>query len=363
MNSFQNVLLYCRAGFEPECAQEIEFRAGEFHLYGYCRLTKASGFVEFCLDSHTQVQYLLSKISLYSLIFCRQWTIVSGRITDLNRENRVGPILDIIQRDNSFIKATHLSVDCPESETTASLKTFCRKFTAPMARALRDHQLLKPKKTEKDYLDKYRIVLFFTTFEEVFVGYQIIENSSRFHLGIPRLKFPLDAPSRSTLKLEEAWHYFLSKEHWYDDLGGGLKAVDLGAAPGGWTWQLVKEGMDVIAVDNGSMNDKLMATEQVVHVKEDGFIYEPSKPVDWLVCDIVDKPMRVIQLIAKWAGSGWCRFSVFNLKLPMKKRYSELAKCLDYLESRLQESGLRYQVACKQLYHDREEVTCFLRLL
>ncbi len=31
-------------------------------------------------------------------------------------------------------------------------------------------------------------------------------------MGIPRLKFPREAPSRSTLKLEEAWHTFIPRE-------------------------------------------------------------------------------------------------------------------------------------------------------
>ncbi|EJS91030.1 putative 23S rRNA C2498 ribose 2'-O-ribose methyltransferase, partial [Pasteurella multocida subsp. multocida str. Anand1_cattle] len=39
---------------------------------------------------------------------------------------------------------------------------------------------------------------------QCYVGYSYNHNHSEHFMGIPRLKFPLDAPSRSTLKLEEA---------------------------------------------------------------------------------------------------------------------------------------------------------------
>ena len=74
-------------------------------------------------------------------------------------------------------------------------------------------------------------------------------------------------------KLEEAWKVFLPKERWLEYLGGGKKAVDLGAAPGGWTWQLVRQGMMVTAVDNGPMNPELMASGHVEHVEADGYAW------------------------------------------------------------------------------------------
>lgn len=42
-----------------------------------------------------------------------------------------------------------------------------------------------------------------------------------------------------------------------------MYAVDLGACPGGWTYQLVKRNMWVSSVDNGPMAQSLMDTGQV----------------------------------------------------------------------------------------------------
>jgi 23S rRNA (cytidine2498-2'-O)-methyltransferase len=141
-----------------------------------------------------------------------------------------------------------------------------------------------------------------------------------------------------------------------------MRAVDLGAAPGGWTWQLVERGMFVEAIDNGPMDPALMDSGQVKHILADGFVYEPKKSVDWLVCDIVDKPARVASLIIKWAGKGYCREAVFNLKLPMKQRYMEVKKCEQRILSELAGLGLKAELHFKQLHHDREEVTGHLRL-
>ncbi|MGA7802678.1 MAG: 23S rRNA (cytidine(2498)-2'-O)-methyltransferase RlmM, partial [Gammaproteobacteria bacterium] len=140
----------------------------------------------------------------------------------------------------------------------------------------------------------------------------------------------------------------------------GMRAVDLGAAPGGWTWQLVRRHLRVIAVDNGAMDPALMDSGLVEHRQADGFGFQPDATVDWMVCDMVEKPMAVASLAARWIGNGWCRHAVFNLKLPMKQRYRQLQRCLTAVEDDLRSAGVRYRLACKQLYHDREEVTVYL---
>ena len=59
--------------------------------------------------------------------------------------------------------------------------------------------------------------------------------------------------------------------------------------------------MMVQAVDNGPMADSLMETGQVEHIREDGFKYRPKRRnVTWLVCDMVEKPARVGELMTAW---------------------------------------------------------------
>lgn len=183
-------------------------------------------------------------------------------------------------------------------------------------------------------------------------------------MGIPRLKFPSDAPSRSTLKLEEAFHVFIPKEEWETRLASGMWAVDLGACPGGWTYQLVKRSMFVHAIDNGMMAESLMETGQVKHHMEDGFKFEPQKKnVTWLVCDMIEKPSRVAQLMGEWIISGWAKEAIFNLKLPMKGRYDEVLEDIENLKIFLKENEVKYKLQAKHLYHDREEITVHIQCL
>ncbi|MGX8248953.1 23S rRNA (cytidine(2498)-2'-O)-methyltransferase RlmM, partial [Escherichia coli] len=76
-----------------------------------------------------------------------------------------------------------------------------------------------------------------------------------------------------------------------------------------------------------------------------------------LVCDMVEKPARVVHMIADWFRENDCQEAMFNLKLPMKQRYAEVRRLLDRIESGLAERGLKVSIGCKQLYHDREEIT------
>jgi 23S rRNA (cytidine2498-2'-O)-methyltransferase len=137
-----------------------------------------------------------------------------------------------------------------------------------------------------------------------------------------------------------------------------MTAVDLGASPGGWSWQLVQRGLMVLAVDNGPMDAALLDSGQVKHRRDDGFHYRPAEPVDWMVCDMVESPSKIARLAAKWFNEGWCRESIFNLKLPMKKRWEEVERCRGIIDEALGGGG--YYLRFKQLYHDREEITAYL---
>ncbi|MGL5504592.1 MAG: 23S rRNA (cytidine(2498)-2'-O)-methyltransferase RlmM, partial [Aeromonas veronii] len=234
------------------------------------------------------------------------------------------------------------------------LSAFCRKFTVPLRQALRSNEIL----TKKETPNRPVFHAFFMANDHVLLGYSYSFNNSGFHMGIPRLRFPADAPSRSSLKLEEAFYVFVPREEWDVRLCSGMKAVDLGACPGGWTYQLVRRGMMVTAVDNGMMAQSLMDTGQVKHIRDDGFVWRPSKKnTYWLVCDMVDKPARVVHMIADWFREGDCQEAMFNLKLPMKKRYAESVHNIEVLREMLKEIDNAFVIQAKQLYHDREEIT------
>ena len=58
-----------------------------------------------------------------------------------------------------------------------------------------------------------------------------------------------------------------------------------------------------------------MAGGRVRFEPGDAFRYEPEKPVDWLLCDIIAPPERTIKLLGRWLRNGWCRRFVVTVKL------------------------------------------------
>ncbi|WP_108805722.1 23S rRNA (cytidine(2498)-2'-O)-methyltransferase RlmM, partial [Xanthomonas fragariae] len=163
-----------------------------------------------------------------------------------------------------------------------------------------------------------------------------------------------DAPSRSALKLDEALLTLLTAEERAALIKPGMRVADLGAAPGGWTWVLTRQHVHVTSVDNGPLREHVLDTGLVEHLRADGFHWKPAQPLDWMVCDMVEQPRRVAERMATWVREGWCRNTIFNLKLPMKKRLDETRLCLDLFEQKAEKSLI---VRAKQLYHDREEIT------
>lgn len=350
------ILLYCRPGFENDCSNELQDKASELEIFGFIKTVRHSGYVFYQCYNPDEVENLAAQLDYSQLIFARQMIVVKAFVDGLPLDDRISPILEITRE---MPMGGELYVETPEGDETKPLLTFCRKFTVPLRQALRKQNNL----TKKDNPQKRRTHLCFLDNQSAYIGYDIPGNRSELYMGIARLRFPSEAPSRSTLKLDEAFQVFLTPEEQETRLTSGMRAVDLGACPGGWTYQLVRRGMFVSCVDNGAMEESLMESGQITHFMEDGFKFEPErKNIDWLVCDMIEKPKRVAKLMAKWLIEGWCKETIFNLKLPMKKRYQEASQDLKLITDLLEEAGLEYQLQAKHLYHDREEITVHISL-
>jgi 23S rRNA (cytidine2498-2'-O)-methyltransferase len=339
-----SLLLTCRTGFESECAQELTQCLAQRGAHGFARLQRDSGFLVFESSDGSE----LPRVAASTLIFPRQCLPVSAHFTDLDPKDRITPLLEWLSRNLNNI--SDVWTEAPDSPEGESLNAFCRSFeSALVARLKRDKWIAQGAAK--------RLLLFFPTATECYLC--LIDNGKTEPLrqGIPRLRFPNDAPSRSTLKLEEAFLILLTEAERSKWLQPGMTAVDLGASPGGWTYQLVRRSIKVTAVDNGPMAPALIESGLVHHYREDGFRFQPAKNVEWMVCDMVEQPIRVAERMALWLREGWCRRIIFNLKLPMKKRWQETQLCLAVLR---EQAGRDLDIRAKQLYHDREEITVYV---
>ncbi len=281
--------------------------------------------------------------------------LLPGSDDQPGRADRVTPLLAAIDARRAQGDGPWQSVwvEYPDTNDGKELSPLARSLETRLDGALRAGGALQADAT-------LRLHVFLTAGTRAFVGTSDDPERSAWPLGIPRLRMPSDAPSRSTLKLAEAFAVLLDNAD-RAALRPGLHAVDLGAAPGGWTWQLARRGLKVTAIDNGPLKGSVAEDPLVTHLREDGLRWRPRRAVDWLVCDIVEQPLRIAEMIGHWIADGATRRAIFNLKLPMKRRYDEVRRCEARIADIIGHAGLDHALRVRQLYHDREEVTAFVK--
>lgn len=126
------------------------------------------------------------------------------------------------------------------------------------------------------------------------------------------------APSRAFAKLVEA-ELRLGRR-----MGRDETCVDLGAAPGSWTYVALQRGARVTAVDRAPLRDDLMRHPFLVFHRGDAFKFEPATPVDWLICDVIAAPERSMGLVVDWVRRGWARHFVVTIKFKGHDEYGSL---------------------------------------
>lgn len=121
-------------------------------------------------------------------------------------------------------------------------------------------------------------------------------------------------PSRAYLKL---WETLCLLRRWPLP---GESCLDLGAAPGGWTWALARLGARVIAVDRAPLEPAVAALPGVSVRRESAFGLDPAVwrrahgPADWLCSDVIAYPARLLRLVRAWIDADAARNIVCTIK-------------------------------------------------
>ena len=341
------LLCYCRAGFEPELAAELTDRAAAAAIGGHVRTERGSGHV---LLLAAQAGADFAALPWRSLVFARQKLVLLAELRGIDPADRIAPVRAALAAAVRPLRFGTLLVEHPDTDTAKPLAGLARAFGNALRPALRGDRTL----TAGEDAGLPRLHVCLLDGDHLLLAMSHPGDSAPWPMGVPRLRLHREAPSRSALKLEEALLTLLDDDERARVLCPGMRAADLGAAPGGWTWVLARQGVQVTAIDNGPLRQHVLDSGLVQHLRADGFRWQPQQPLDWMVCDMVEQPRKVASRMATWFREGWCRHAVFNLKLPMKKRWLETRLCLDQFA---EEAGLPLAVRARQLYHDREEIT------
>ncbi|MFA6093122.1 MAG: SAM-dependent methyltransferase [Elusimicrobiota bacterium] len=181
-----------------------------------------------------------------------------------------------------------------------------------------------------------------TDFNRAFVSRQAFCGGQRRMADDPQ------APSRSFLKVEEAYLVLGAAPQ------AGERVVDLGAAPGGWSYSAARREAGVTAVDNGPLKGGALGHPLIRALAEDAFRFQPALPVDWLFCDVLEDPRKVLELLRRWVEQGACRRFVVNLKFG---RQDPLPLLREAFSQQTGIAGRCKVLRARHLYHDREELT------
>jgi 23S rRNA (cytidine2498-2'-O)-methyltransferase len=149
-------------------------------------------------------------------------------------------------------------------------------------------------------------------------------------------------PNRAYLKLWEALSLLDERPR------PGQQCLDLGAAPGGWTWVLAKLGAQVTAVDKAALAANVTAMPGVGVRRDSAFALDPDVdgPVDWLCSDVVCYPNRLYRLVTRWLDAGAARNFVCTVKFQGETNVAAMEAFAALPGSRLM-----------HLHHNKHELT------
>ena len=176
-------------------------------------------------------------------------------------------------------------------------------------------------------------------------------NLSEWNGGAIRFRKEDGQISRAKFKLMEAEREFGI------DFSAFRNALDIGAAPGGWTSFLLERGLTVTAVDPARMHDSLSGAPGLTVLRRNASeVKLREQQFDMLVCDMSWSPKLMAKLVTDLLyslSSGGT--ALVTVKLMHKKPLALIKEVIAVFE------GERMQIQrAKQLFHNRDEVTLYM---
>ncbi len=206
-----------------------------------------------------------------------------------------------------------------------------------------------------DVKNPSQIVSVYITNDKVYAGVGTPDvNLSKFRGGMPRFAptEEFDFISRAEYKLLDIIDCMKL------DTDGMERALDLGAAPGGWTKALLGLGLKVTSVDPIKLDEKIYKNKNVSFKRmtaekylESGDATEFDIIVDDMKID-VEKTLGIVASFEKRLKPGG--IAVITFKLPHSFAYKHLLENLHYLRN-------FELVGARQLFYNRSEITAVYR--
>src|SRR5512141_463823 len=132
--STANLLLYCRAGFEKECAQEVTALADAAGVEGFVKARPDSAFALFHPHDEAAGRAFAERLDFAPLVFPRQALRAGELLAGLPVGDRVSPIAAAARATGAAFREMFL--ETPDTNDGKALASLIRPLAPHLARAL-----------------------------------------------------------------------------------------------------------------------------------------------------------------------------------------------------------------------------------
>ncbi|WP_338551499.1 SAM-dependent methyltransferase [Paenibacillus sp. KS-LC4] len=314
-------------------------------LLGQLKVTQLAAGEVFLFESPLSREETLEAVQRQQPIFLRHLQPVdrvietSGNADDLEELSRVvrNAQLSFVDKQVSIHLRKAKITDYPYSaaDTKAVLDAVLEEIGAESARQKPD-----------------MIFAIYAAFGQLYVGFGTPgEMLSDWPGGAVRFQREEGQISRAKFKLLEAEREFGLNYETFQ------QALDIGAAPGGWTSLLLERGLRVTAVDPGELHPSLNGHYALTYHKRNAAdVKLPAEAYDLLVCDMSWSPMQMSRLVLDLQQSlAREATAIITIKLMHRKPLQTIRDVSERLSS-----AFTIERA-KQLFHNRDEITLYLK--
>nr|WP_102711126.1 SAM-dependent methyltransferase [Paenibacillus castaneae] len=307
--------------------------------------TQLSAGEVFLMNSPQGREETLQAIHGQEPIFLRHVQPVDRMIGITGNANDLEQLSDMVR--NAVLTFQHKRVAVHIRRTPKSEFVYSAADTKAVLDAVLDEIGAEPVVQQPDV-----IIAIYAAVNELYVGFGTPSDMlSDWPGGAVRFQREEGQVSRAKFKLLEAERQFGLQYAQFRN------ALDVGAAPGGWTSLLLERGLRVTAIDPAELHPSLMEYPTLTYLKRNASeVKLGADTFDLLVCDMSWSPMLMCKLVldlepALKQGAA----AIITVKLMHRKPLQTIRDVISRLSTEF------VLLKAKQLFHNREEITLYLQ--
>lgn len=325
-------------GYSPYAIEELR------RLLDGVKVTPLAAGETFLFDSELSAEEVISAVVKEQPIFLRHLQPVDRTIEIKGNADDLQELSETVRRSQLLFEDKQVAIHVRRFNKTAF--PYSASDTKAVLDAVLEEIDATPVVQQPDI-----IIAIYAAASELYVGFGKPQDMlSDWPGGAVRFQREDGQISRAKFKLLEAEREFGL------NYAAFRNAVDIGAAPGGWTSLLLERGLRVTAIDPGDMHPSLSGHPALTYLKRNASdVKFQAGSFDLLVCDMSWSPMQMCRLVLDLEQAlAPHATAIITIKLMHKKPLQTIREVKE-----------RFSTAfiikrAKQLFHNREEITLYL---